>query len=29
MMKGVRGNRRLRKQMKDMMGGMDDVDMPM
>ena len=29
MMKGIKGNRKLRRQMKDMMGDMDDMDMPM
>lgn len=29
MMKGIKGNRQLRRQMKGMMGDMDDVDMPM
>ena len=29
MMKGIRGNRKLRRQMKGMMSDMDDMDMPM
>ena len=29
MMKGIKGNRKLRRQMKGMMGDMDDADMPM
>ena len=29
MMKGIKGNRQLRRQMKGMMGDMDDTDMPM
>ena len=29
MMKGIKGNRKLRRQMKGMMSDMDDMDMPM